>query len=135
MTCPFNISVHISDRYFAFPYNRIRPQTDVGGALVLNLIVYVPIEEDVKFVDKSYFTEFRSVLVQRHEWNQSVATIVYWNPIFPITTIGVGETCVFSVLLTDSLFYCRTMVVDSNTPMCPIQILTKSLREYIPIAG
>lgn len=145
MTCPFNICVHISDRFFAFPFNRVQPQKDLGGANVRNLIVYVPTEEDVKFVDKTYFTEFTSVMVQRHEWSERIesrapkknntASIVYWNPIFPITEIGVGETCVFSVLLTDSLFYCKTMVVDSNTPMCPIQILTKTLREYIPIAG
>lgn len=145
MTCPFNISVHISDRFFAFPYNRVRPQKDLGGAFVRKLIVYVPTEEDVKFVDKAYFPDFQLVAVQRQEWSERVesrapakdatATIVYWNPIFPITEIGVGETCVFSMMLTDSLFYCKTMVVDSNNPVCPIQFLTRTLREYIPIAG
>lgn len=145
MTCPFNICVYISDRYFAFPYNRVHPQKDLGGAYVRNLIVYVPTEEDIQFVDKTFSSEFSSVMVQRHEWSEKVesraptkntsATIVYWNPIFPITEVGVGETCVFSVLLTDSLFYCKTMVVDSNTPMCPIQILSKTIRDYTPIAG
>jgi len=27
------------------------------------------------------------------------------------------------------------MIVDSNTPVCPIQIITKTLRDYIPIPG
>jgi Autographa californica nuclear polyhedrosis virus (AcMNPV) protein len=145
MTCSYNISVYISDRFFAFPYNRVTAQTDVGGASIRTLIVYVPTEEDVNFVNKSYLSQFSSIFVQRHEYDSKLdyrtpkknsrATIVYWNPIFPITEIGAGETCVFSILLTDNLFYCKTMIVDSNTPICPMQIFTKTLREYIPIPG
>ncbi|AUV65336.1 ODV-EC43 [Alphabaculovirus myunipunctae] len=144
--CPFNICVNISDRFFAFPYNRVRPQKDLGGAFVRNIKVYVPTDEDINFVDKSFFAnEFSSVIVQRQEWNDRVEsrapdktakyTIVYWNPIFPITEVGAGDTHVFSVLLSDFLFYCRAMVVDANTPVCPIQILSKSLRNYTAIGG
>jgi hypothetical protein len=120
-------------------------QKDVTGTLGHNLFVFVATEEDVKFVDRTYFIGYTSILIKRHEWRDDMSsrapkllndtTVVYWNPIYPITTVGVGETCIFSVLLTDTLFYCKTMIVDSNTPVCPIQILTKSLREYIPIAG
>ncbi|AAY84030.1 ODV-EC43 [Chrysodeixis chalcites nucleopolyhedrovirus] len=145
MTCPFNIKVIISDRFFTFPHDYVVPQTDVGGAPVRNLVVYVPSEEDVQYVDKRLFTNFDSVLVYRHEWTDRVesrapkkngiATVVYWNPILPIAEVGVGETRVFSVLLTDKLFYCNTMIVDPNVPVCPIQIMNKSLRNYIPITG
>nr|QGX02325.1 maco-A 80 [Mamestra configurata nucleopolyhedrovirus A]WRQ96316.1 maco-A 80 [Mamestra configurata nucleopolyhedrovirus A]WRQ96485.1 maco-A 80 [Mamestra configurata nucleopolyhedrovirus A] len=145
MTCSFNIAVYISDRFFAFPYDRVEPQHDVGGALVRKLIVYVPTEEDVKFVNTAYIKNFDYIAVQRQEYNERHEshspekkpnfTIVYWNPIFPIVEIGAGNTLVFSMMLTDSLFYCKTMVVDSNNPVCPIQYLTRTLRDYIPIAG
>ncbi|AKC91673.1 ac109 [Lambdina fiscellaria nucleopolyhedrovirus] len=132
--CPHNIKVCISSRFFLFPYNYVVPQKDVGGSPVLKLVVYVPTEDDVLYVDRGKFPQFKSVLVMRHESSgegetriakkNSSATVVYWNPIVSINEVGVGETRVFSVLLTNDLFVCRTIIVDHQTPMCPIEIKT-----------
>nr|ACC77632.1 ODV-Ec43 [Ophiusa disjungens nucleopolyhedrovirus] len=147
MACPLNIEVCISDRFFAVPYIQIQTQRDVGQAPVRNLIMYVPTEEDVHFVDKSYFKNiFTSVSVEKQERvdladsraprKNDNAVVVYWNPILPIAEVGVGVTHVYSILLTDNLFLCKTMVVDSNTPMCPVQMLTRSIAsKFIPIEG
>ncbi|ANF29687.1 odv-ec43 [Catopsilia pomona nucleopolyhedrovirus] len=131
MECPLQIKVCISDRFFAFPYNLVEPQNDVGNKLVENLIVYVPTDEDRHYVDKKQFKRFKSVLVYRHEHDVNIdsrspkktasATVVYWNPLVPITEIGAGETRVFSVLLTNNLFYCNTMIVHHENPKCPIE--------------
>ncbi|QEI03620.1 ODV-EC43 [Rachiplusia nu nucleopolyhedrovirus] len=146
MTCPFNIKVIISDRFFVFPYEYVVPQTDLGGAPVRNLVIYVPEETDIQYVDpKRFANTFDSVLVYRHEFTDKVesrapkkngiATVVYWNPILPITEIGAGETRVFSVLLTDLNYDCHTMIIDPNAPVCPIQLMNKSMRKYTTIAG
>ncbi|BBU37526.1 hypothetical protein [Choristoneura diversana nucleopolyhedrovirus] len=131
MECPFQIKVCVSDRFFTFPYNLVEPQSDVGNRLTENLIVYVPTDADVLYVEKRNFPRFRSVLVYKHEQNYngniqapkktSAATVVYWNPLVPITEIGAGETRVFSVLLTNNLFYCNTMIVHHENPTCPIE--------------
>lgn len=144
--CPLNIKVCISESFFMFPYQYVAPQTDVGGAPVYDLIVYVPTDEDVEYVDKSKLTNFRSVLVYRQETTDRLetrlakknpnATIVYWNPIVTINEIGVGETRVFSVLLTNDLFFCSTMIVDHNVPLCPIEFRTKiNYKNLTPIEG
>ncbi|AHD25535.1 ac109 [Choristoneura murinana nucleopolyhedrovirus] len=131
MECPFQIKVCVSDRFFTFPYNLVEPQSDVGNRLTENLIVYVPTDADVLYVEKRNFPRFRSVLVYKHEQNYNgniqapkktgAATVVYWNPLVPITEIGAGETRVFSVLLTNNLFYCNTMIVHHENPTCPIE--------------
>ncbi|ABL76037.1 Mv-ORF85 peptide [Maruca vitrata nucleopolyhedrovirus] len=131
MECPFQIQVCISDRFFAFPHNLVEPQNDVGNKLIENLIVYVPTDDDRLYIDKKQFPKFNSVLVYRHEHDVNIdsrspkktasATIVYWNPLVPITEIGAGETRVFSVLLTNNLFYCNTMIVHHENPKCPIE--------------
>ncbi|AJD09207.1 occlusion-derived virus envelope protein [Condylorrhiza vestigialis mutiple nucleopolyhedrovirus] len=131
MECPFQIKVCVSDRFFAFPYNLVEPQSDVGNRPTENLIVYVPTEIDKLYVEKRNFPRFRSVLVYKHEHDYSgnsqspkktgSATIVYWNPLVPITEIGAGETRVFSVLLTNNLFYCNTLIVHHENPTCPIE--------------
>ncbi|AKR14122.1 occlusion derived envelope/capsid protein [Dasychira pudibunda nucleopolyhedrovirus] len=131
MECPFQIKVCVSDRFFAFPYNLVEPQTDVGNRPTENLVVYVPTDADVLYVEKRNFPRFRSVLVYKHEQDYNgnsqspkktgAATIVYWNPLVPITEIGAGETRVFSVLLTNNLFYCNTLIVHHENPTCPIE--------------
>nr|AFS51923.1 DekiORF45 [Dendrolimus kikuchii nucleopolyhedrovirus] len=132
MECPFEIRVYISDRFFAFPYNSVEPQSDVGNRPTENLIVYVPTDDDRHYVDKKQLSpRFKSVLVYRHEHDAGVdsrspkktgsATIVYWNPLVPITEIGAGETRVFSVLLTNNLFFCNTIMVHHENPKCPIE--------------
>nr|WRK23074.1 hypothetical protein [Bombyx mori nucleopolyhedrovirus]WRK23626.1 hypothetical protein [Bombyx mori nucleopolyhedrovirus]WRK23764.1 hypothetical protein [Bombyx mori nucleopolyhedrovirus] len=131
MECPFQIQVCISDRFFAFPHNLVEPQSDVGNKLIENLIVYVPTDDDRLYIDKKQFPKFNSVLVYRHEHDVNIdsrspkktasATIVYWNPLMPITEIGAGETRVFSVLLTNNLFYCNTMIIQHENPKCPIE--------------
>uniref|UniRef100_A0AAE6H2P0 ODV-EC43 n=1 Tax=Dione juno nucleopolyhedrovirus TaxID=2594175 RepID=A0AAE6H2P0_9ABAC len=131
MECPFQIKVCVSDRFFAFPYNLVEPQTDVGNRATENLVVYVPTEADVLYVEKRNFPRFRSVLVYKHEHDHNgnsqapkktaAATVVYWNPLVPITEIGAGETRVFSVLLTNNLFYCNTLIVHHDNPTCPIE--------------
>ncbi|AKN81033.1 ODV-EC43 [Lonomia obliqua multiple nucleopolyhedrovirus] len=131
MECPFAIKVYISDRFFAFPYNLIEPQNDVGNKSIENLIIYVPTDDDKHYIDKKQIKRFKSVLIYRHEHDVNIdsrspkktgsATIVYWNPLVPITEIGAGETKVFSVLLTNNLFYCNTMIVHHENPKCPIE--------------
>ncbi|ABI35768.1 Odv-ec43 [Ectropis obliqua nucleopolyhedrovirus] len=131
MSCPNNIKVCISTRFFLFPYEYVTAQNDVGGQPVYNLIVYVPTDEDVKYVDKKKLSSFHSIRILKHDnYNlnetrlakkNATSTIVYWNPVMAIDEIGVGETRVFSVLLTNDLFQCSTMIVDHNTPLCPIQ--------------
>ncbi|AGR56935.1 ODV-EC43 [Choristoneura occidentalis alphabaculovirus] len=131
MECPFQIKVCVSDRFFAFPYSLVEPQSDVGNRPTENLVVYVPTDADVLYVEKRNFPRFRSVLVYKHEQNYNgnsqapkktgAATVVYWNPLVPITEIGAGETRVFSVLLTNNLFYCNTMIVHHENPTCPIE--------------
>jgi hypothetical protein len=146
MECPFNIKVVISEQFFTFPYEYVVAQTDIGRELVKNLIVYVPTEEDKEYVDVSKLKSFNSVLVVRHENDESVesrapkkngtVTVVYWNPILPITEIGAGETRVFSVLLTNDLFYCNTMILDHKSPICPIEFNSKiEYKNLKPIAG
>lgn len=147
MTCPFNIKVCISERFFAFPYEYCIPQTDLGDAPVRQLVVYVPTDDDIQYVDKTQLqAQFDSILVYRHEPSDKIesraprknatATIVYWNPIVPITEVGVGETRVFSVLLTNSLFYCNTMILDGQAPMCPIEFRRDvKYDKLIPIAA
>lgn len=138
MTCPFSLKVYISDKFFAFPYNLVEPQTDVGNKPMENLIVYVPTDDDRLYVDKKMFsTQFKSILVYRHEHDVNLdsraprktasATIVYWNPLVPITEIGAGETRVFSILLTNNLFYCNTMIVHHELPRCPIEFAYPSM--------
>lgn len=131
MECPVDIKVYISDRFFAFPYNYVEPQNDLGNEWTENLIVYVPTEDDRLYIDKKQFPKFKNILIYRHEHNADIdsrspkktsgATIVYWNPLVPITEIGAGETRVFSVLLTNNLFYCNTMIVHHENPKCPIE--------------
>ncbi|USC25949.1 odv-ec43 [Palpita vitrealis nucleopolyhedrovirus] len=131
MECPFQIEVCISNRYFAFPHELVEPQNDVGNKLIENLIIYVPTDDDRFYIDKKKFPKFNSVLVYRHEHDVSIdsrspkktasATIVYWNPLVPITEIGAGVTRVYSVLLTNNLFYCNTMMVHHENPKCPIE--------------
>ncbi|AUR45073.1 occlusion derived envelope/capsid protein [Spilosoma obliqua nucleopolyhedrosis virus] len=131
MECPFQIKVYVNNRFFVFPYNLVEPQSDVGNKLTENLIVYVPTDADVLYVEKRNFPRFRSVLVYKHEQDYNgnsqapkktgAATIVYWNPLVPITEIGAGETRVFSVLLTNNLFYCNTLIVHHEEPTCPIE--------------
>ncbi|BBD50502.1 occlusion-derived virus envelope/capsid protein E43 [Samia cynthia nucleopolyhedrovirus] len=131
MECPFQIKVCVSDRFFAFPYNLVEPQSDVGNRPTDSLIVYVPTDADVLYVEKRNFPRFTSVLVYKHEIDYSGnsqqpkktggATVVYWNPLVPITEIGAGETRVFSVLLTNNLFYCNTMIVHHDNPTCPVE--------------
>ncbi|AGR56846.1 ac109 [Hemileuca sp. nucleopolyhedrovirus] len=146
MACPNNIKVCISTRFFMFPYEYVVAQNDVGGAAVYNLIVYVPTDEDIQYIDKTKFPLFKTVRVLRHENNDrsetrlakknASSTIVYWNPIVPIHEIGVGETRVFSILLTNDLFFCKTMVVDQNTPLCPIEFRGKvNYKKSLPIEG
>jgi Autographa californica nuclear polyhedrosis virus (AcMNPV) protein len=147
MSCPFNIKVIISERFFVFPYEYVVAQNDVGNAPVHQLVVYVPTLDDVQYVNKEKLgAQFDSVLVYHHEASERVdsrtpkknatATVVYWNPVMPITEVGVGETRVFSILLTNSLFYCNTMILDSQTPLCPIEF-NREIRydTFIPIAG
>jgi hypothetical protein len=131
MECPLQIKVCVSDRFFAFPYNMVEPQSDVGNRPTESLIVYVPTDTDKLYVEKRNFPRFRSVLVYKHEHDYSgnsqspkktsSATIVYWNPLVPITEIGAGTTHVFSVLLTNNLFYCNTLIVHHENPTCPIE--------------
>ncbi|AXS67750.1 odv-ec43 [Cryptophlebia peltastica nucleopolyhedrovirus] len=147
MACPFNITVCISERFFSFPYEYVVPQSDVGGAPVDNLVIYVPTEEDIQYINTSQLTNFKSVLVYRQEFNNvrsetrlakknTSATVVYWNPIVPIEEIGVGETRVFSVLLTNDLFFCKTIIVDHNTPICPIEFRSRiEYKKLYPIGG
>ncbi|UZE89724.1 ODV-EC43 [Parapoynx stagnalis nucleopolyhedrovirus] len=137
MECPFDIKVYISDRYFLFPYDMVQNQNDVGNKTTNNLIVYVPLDSDRFYIDQNKFTRFDSVLILRHEHDKSLssktpkktpnATIVYWNPIVPITEIGAGQTRVFSVLLTNNLFYCNIMIVHHENPTCPIEFQYPSL--------
>ncbi|QWO71637.1 ODV-ec43 [Orgyia pseudotsugata single capsid nuclopolyhedrovirus] len=146
MACPNNIKVCISTRFFLFPYEYVSAQMDVGNAPVYNLIVYVPTDEDVQYIDKTKLSVFQSVRVMRHENNERTetrlarknpaATIVYWNPIIAINEVGVGETRVFTVLLTNDLFTCKTMVMDPSTPMCPIEFHNKmNYKKMLPIEG
>ncbi|AAR28875.1 ORF111 [Leucania separata nucleopolyhedrovirus] len=141
MACPVNIKVYISEQFVTFPFQFAIPQADVANVPVRNLIVYVPTEEDVQFVEREQLlnTVFDTVLVYRHEnvgaiearaprKNQN-ATIVYWNPVMPITEVGVGDTRVFSILLTNNLYSCNTIVLDNDTPLCPIEYH----REYHPV--
>nr|UIX56174.1 HycuOrf-46 hypothetical protein [Hyphantria cunea nucleopolyhedrovirus]UIX56320.1 HycuOrf-46 hypothetical protein [Hyphantria cunea nucleopolyhedrovirus] len=131
MECPFQIKVCVSNRFFVFPYNLVEPQSDVGNRPTENLVVYVPTDADVLYVEKRNFPRFRSVLVYKHEQDYNgnsqapkktgAATIVYWNPLVPITEIGAGETRVFSVLLTNNLFYCNTLIVHHEEPTCAIE--------------
>nr|ANS70994.1 occlusion derived envelope protein [Lymantria dispar multiple nucleopolyhedrovirus] len=144
-SCPFNIKVCISDYFVTFPHEYVAPQNDVGGALVHNLVVYVPTDEDVQYVDRSKLSNFNSVLVYRHELNDNnaetrvpkknpLATVVYWNPILPIGEVGVGETRIFSVLLTNDLFYCNTMIVNHDVISCPIEFRTNvNYKKLTPI--
>ncbi|AHH82671.1 ODV-E43 [Buzura suppressaria nucleopolyhedrovirus] len=146
MACSSNIKVCISTRFFQFPHEYVTPQNDVGNQPVNNLIVYVPTDEDVQYVDRKKLSAFASVRVLRHEnTNHSenrlarknpTSTIVYWNPIVPVDEIGVGQTCVFSVLLTNDLFTCNTMIIDQNNPLCPIEFRNKiNYKKYLPIEG
>ncbi|QYC92692.1 Occlusion-derived virus envelope/capsid protein-43 [Trabala vishnou gigantina nucleopolyhedrovirus] len=147
MTCPNNIKVCISARFFLFPYEYVAAQKDVGGAPVYNLIVYVPTDEDTQYVDKKKLTNFKSVQVLRHEMNDrsyetrlakknDAATVVYWNPIAPIGELGVGETRIFSVMLTNDLFFCKTMIIDDKSPMCPMEFYNKiNYKNLIPVEG
>ncbi|AIU41328.1 odv-ec43 [Sucra jujuba nucleopolyhedrovirus] len=146
MSCLNNIKVCISTRFFQFPYEYVVAQKDVGNEPLYNLIVYVPTDEDVQYVEKNKLAAFKSVRVLRHENNSqtesrlakknATATIVYWNPIVPINEVGVGETRVFSVLLTNDLFTCNTMIIDYNNPLCPIEFRNKiNYKKYLPIEG
>ncbi|ACO53543.1 ODV-ec43 [Euproctis pseudoconspersa nucleopolyhedrovirus] len=145
MSCPNNIKVRVSTRFFMFPYAYVTPQTDVGGAPVANLIIYVPTDEDIQYVDKTKLGTFKSVRVLRHETTETetrlvkknpTATIVYWNPILPIDNVGVGETRVFSVMLTNDLFFCKTMILDHNNAVCPIEFYSRiNYKKLMPIEG
>ncbi|AXU41547.1 ODV-EC43 [Alphabaculovirus altermyunipunctae] len=132
MACPVNIKVYISEQFVTFPFDYVVPQADVANLPVRNLIVYVPTEEDVQFVEREQLLgSFDTVLVYRHESVNAIearaprknqnATIVYWNPVMPITEIGVGDTRVFSILLTNNLYSCNTIVIDTEKPLCPIE--------------
>ncbi|AAC70293.1 LdOrf-107 peptide [Lymantria dispar multiple nucleopolyhedrovirus] len=142
--CPLNIKVCISDYFVAFPYEYVVPQNDVGNALVLNLVVYVPTDEDIRYVDASKLPAFQSVLVYRHELGDASetrvpkkntnATVVYWNPILPIGEVGVGDTRVFSVLLTNDLFFCNTMIIGHDIVSCPVEFRTNvNYKKLTPI--
>lgn len=147
MACPLNIKVCISEQFYRFPYEYIVPQNDVGNQPVLNLVVYVPTEEDKQYVNvQQLAATFNSILVVHHEnegpnetrlaKKNDAATVVYWNPILPLHEVGVGETRVFSVLLTNDLFFCNTMVIDKDSPTCPIAIRTTiNYKKLIPING
>lgn len=146
-TCPFNIKVCISEQFFEFPYEYVAPQNDVGGAPVYNLVIYVPTDEDIQYVDKSRLMPlFKSILVYRQETidrtetrlatKNAKATVVYWNPVVPINEIGVGETRIFSVLLTNDLFNCNTMIFDHQRPLCPIEFNSNiDYKNLTPIEG
>ena len=147
MACPFNIKVIISELFCVFPHDYVKPQHDVGNALLKNLIVYVPTENEIQYIKKNVLLKtFNKVLIYRHESLPNVearspkknneATIVYWNPIKPITEVGVGETREFSILLTNNLYYCNTMIVDTENRLCPIEY-HRSVRpdSFRPIAG
>nr|WUR10748.1 occlusion-derived virus enveloped-capsid 43 [Calliteara abietis nucleopolyhedrovirus] len=146
MSCPKNIKVCISSKFFLFPYEYAIPQNDVGNVPVTDLIVYVPTDEDVQYVNKAKLKAFASVRVLRHENNtftetrlarkNTAATIIYWNPIVPIDEVGVGETRVFTVFLTNDLFFCKAMVMDPNAPLCPIESRNRmNYKKMIPIEG
>ncbi|UJZ89002.1 odv-ec43 [Erannis ankeraria nucleopolyhedrovirus] len=145
-TCPNNIKVCISRKFYSFPYHYVAAQNDVGNAPVYNLIVYVPTDEDIQYVRKKELSSFKSVQVLRQEnvaggetrlaRKNATATIVYWNPIMPIDEVGVGETRVFSVLLTNDLFVCKTMIIDNNVPVCPMEFRNKLVyKKLLPIEG
>ncbi|QHB21756.1 ODV-ec43 [Artaxa digramma nucleopolyhedrovirus] len=145
MACPNNIKVCISTRFFMFPYAYVTAQTDVGGAPVNDLIIYVPTDEDIQYIDRTKLATFKTVRIVRHETYETetrlvkrnpTATIVYWNPILPIDNVGAGETRVFSVMLTNDLFFCRTMIVDHNNAVCPIEFYSKiNYKKLLPIEG
>nr|AAG31693.1 ORF1086 [Spodoptera litura nucleopolyhedrovirus] len=149
MACPANIKVYVSEQFLLFPANYVKPQADVANMPVRNLIVYVPTDADVQYVSReALLGTFDTVLVYRHESSSTVearaprknpnATIVYWNPVLAITEVGVGDTRVFSVLLTNNLYSCNTMVVDTETPLCPIEYhraATVNANKFTPIAG
>ncbi|AUA60321.1 ODV-EC43 [Operophtera brumata nucleopolyhedrovirus] len=141
MACNSNILVRVSEKYVLFPHSEVKAMTDVGGAVNENLIVYVPTNEDIEYVYKSSLTNFRNVLIMKHELfndrqikKNSAATVVYWNPVLPIREIGLGKTMVFSVLLTNNLFVCETIVIDTSQALCPIEKLNDYRNDkYFPI--
>lgn len=149
MACPVNIKVYVSEQFLLFPANYVKPQADVANAPVRNLIVYVPTDADIQYVSREALLGiFDTVLVYRHEISSNVearaprknqnATIVYWNPVLSITEVGVGDTRVFSVLLTNNLYSCNTMVIDTETPLCPIEYHRNRAinnEKFTPIAG
>ncbi|AKN80592.1 ODV-EC43 [Perigonia lusca single nucleopolyhedrovirus] len=135
MACPLNIKVCISESFFRFPTNMWRPRTTSAVARCTILWCLFPptkiystwIAKSCQYSDRFWCTDKKRPIDRKRDWPKKNpnATIVYWNPISPIDEIGVGETRVFSVLLTNDLFYCNTMIVDQNAPLCPIEFRTQ----------
>ncbi|AQQ80317.1 ODV-EC43 [Betabaculovirus altermyunipunctae] len=133
MTCPANVKVYISDAYVQFPYSQVptAPRDAGGGGRVLAVTVFVPTFEDVTAVNttlvqrQSGYTDVRveKHTAQDHTTTDSGRVVVYWNVIGHINRLGLGETRVFSVVLSDNLFLCEKVEIVSAPPTsCPMQI-------------
>lgn len=133
MACLPKLKVYISDRFVKFPYEMVTAQPDAGGTPVAGkLTVFVPTFADEKAVNKDPFRgagfgDVRIIkYVSNYEEDPSIrdGVVVYWNAIVPIKITGLGNTLVFNVVLSDNLYQCGEVVIDTEmtTVRCPLQV-------------
>ncbi|APO13931.1 ODV-EC43 [Plodia interpunctella granulovirus] len=130
MNCSGDIKAYISDLFIEFPYAKVQPQRDAGGAQVTSLTLFVPTFADEKVIVKDNFVGFSSVRVLKYASNFDenddieTDTVVYWNAILPIKILGVGTTIVFNVVLSDNLYSCHKIEIDPfvRSMRCPMQV-------------
>ncbi|AAK70715.1 ORF55 similar to AcMNPV ORF109 [Cydia pomonella granulovirus] len=128
-----NVKVYISDQFIYFPYKFVRQtvlnRTDNAAD---RITVFVATFEDEKAVNGEVLianTAFKTAQVIKYvshykeEAGVSEGVVVYWNVIVPIRTVGVGDTLVFSVVLSDNLYTCRSIIFQPPSPVqCPLQV-------------
>nr|ADO85472.1 unknown [Pieris rapae granulovirus] len=133
MTCSAKIKVYISDEFIFFPYNSVLAQPDAAGAPIYSrLTIFVPTYADEKVILKDSlrsmgFKEIRVLkYVSSFEEDENIreGVVVYWNAIVPIKLTGIGNTLVFNVVLSDNLYSCHEINIDTRMKniQCPLQV-------------
>ncbi|AKS25386.1 odv-ec43 [Clostera anastomosis granulovirus B] len=133
MACHGKLQVYISNAFILFPYEKVTPEPNsTSKSLSTHLTIFVPTYADEKVITKEVFVNFNTVRVVKYvstfsenDEETKNGTVVYWNVIVPIRVTGVGVTKVFSVVLSDNLYSCHSILIDNNQTlnnMCPLQV-------------
>lgn len=133
-SCGKNIKVYISDYFVEFPYNRIPSPVVQQQQQQQILTIFVPTYADEKVILKNPLINlgYQKVNVLKYVSNFNETddeqirngVVVYWNAITQIRTTGVGDTLVFNVVLSDNLYACSDIIIDTKmrTVQCPLQV-------------